>query len=361
MKKRSALVPVLILGGALAACDPPKEAQHEAPARPVLVAEAHYQPRERSEALPGVLKARTESDLGFRVGGRLEKRLVDAGALVHKGDALAQLDATDFKLQLDQAEADLAAARASLAQASAEESRQTTLKEKGWAAGSDFDRTHAAADQARATARRAERAVTLAQNALAYATLTADADGVVSATSAEPGQVVAAGAPVVRLAHEDALEAAVAVPEALVERVKAQKASVEFWALKGAGAEAKLRELSPNADSATRTYAARFSLASAPPAARLGMSVTVSLSDGAIPVARLPLGAVFTGAQGQSVWTVDRASGALSETPVSIAATDADFAYVASGVPEGAAVVTLGVHKLDAHEKVRVVENFAGL
>ena len=351
--KRSAFVPLLLLGGALAACNAPKEVRHEPQARPVLVAETHYLPRERAEVLPGVLKARTESDLGFRVGGRIEARLVDAGAIVHKGDALARLDATDFKLQVEQAEADLSAAQASLLQSSAEEARQTSLKEKGWAAGADFDRFHSAADQA--------RAVALARNALSYATLTADADGVVSVTSAEPGQVVPAGASVVRLAHEDALEAAVAVPEALVERVRSQTASVEFWALKGAGAAARLRELSPTADPATRTYAARFSLGAAPAAARLGMSVTVSLSNGSLPVAKLPLGAVFAGAQGQSVWIVDRASGALSETPVSVATTDSDYAYVASGVPEGASVVTLGVHKLDAHEKVRVVENFAGL
>ena len=359
--KRSAFVPLLLLGGALAACNAPKEVRHEPQARPVLVAETHYLPRERAEVLPGVLKARTESDLGFRVGGRIEARLVDAGAIVHKGDALARLDATDFKLQVEQAEADLSAAQASLLQSSAEEARQTSLKEKGWAAGADFDRFHSAADQARAAVRRAERAVALARNALSYATLTADADGVVSVTSAEPGQVVPAGASVVRLAHEDALEAAVAVPEALVERVRSQTASVEFWALKGAGAAARLRELSPTADPATRTYAARFSLGAAPAAARLGMSVTVSLSNGSLPVAKLPLGAVFAGAQGQSVWIVDRASGALSETPVSVATTDSDYAYVASGVPEGASVVTLGVHKLDAHEKVRVVENFAGL
>lgn len=361
MKRPVVLVLTMLLGGALAACNDTRQAQREAPPRPVLVAEAHYAPRERSEALSGVVKARIESDLGFRVGGRIEKRLVDAGAIVHKGDALATLDATDLRLQSEQAEADLAAARSALAQSEAEEKRVTALNRQGWAAGTDFDRITSLANQARAGVLKAERAVSLAHNALDYTTLAADADGVVSATLAEPGQVVAAGAPVVRLAHTDAKEAAVAVPETLIDKARKAKAQVEFWALKGLALPATLRELAPNADPATRTYAARFALPDAPEAARLGMSVTVTLSDDAAPVARLPLGALFETASGPSVWTVDRASGALSTAPITLAGTDADYAYVLSGVPEGASVVALGVHKLDAGQKVRIVQNLAGL
>jgi RND family efflux transporter MFP subunit len=191
--------------------------------------------------------------------------------------------------------------------------------------------------------------------------LAADADGVVSAIEAEPGQVVAAGAPVMRLARTDVKEAAVAVPENLVDRVRSAKARVEFWALPGVTIPAQLRELSPNADPTTRTYAARFSLPEAPAAARLGMSVTVTLSDGAQALARIPVGAVIDAGTGPNVWTVDRGTGTLTETPVVVAAFDAESAYVASGVAEGSEVVALGVHKLDAKQKVRVVENLAGL
>jgi RND family efflux transporter MFP subunit len=208
---------------------------------------------------------------------------------------------------------------------------------------------------------RAESAVSLARNSVGYATLIADADGVVSAAEAEPGQVVAAGAPVVRLAHVDVKEAAVAVPENLVDRVRAAQARVEFWALPGATTSAKLRELSPNADAATRTYAARFSLPEAPAAARLGMTVTVTLSNGAPPVARVPIGALLDEGQGPEVWTVDRASGSIALAPVVVQAYDSEAAYLASGVPEGAEIVALGVHKLDSKAKVRVVEDLAGL
>jgi len=360
MKRRVVLVSCL-LAGALAACDATKQVRQEAPPRPVLVAAVHYQPRERAQALPGVIKARTESELGFRVGGRLEVRLVDAGAFVRKGEALAHLDRTDFQLQLEPAQAELAAARAALAQAEAEEKRVTSLTRQGWSANADFDKAKSTADQARSASLRAERAVSLAQNALGYATLTADADGVVSAVEAEPGQVVSAGAPIVRLARTDVKEAAVAVPENLMERLRGAKARVEYWALPGVGTAAKLRELSPNADPMTRTYAARFSLPDAPAAARLGMSVTVTLEDGAVALARIPVGALFDAGQGPEVWTVDRAAGALAATPVVVAAYDADSAYVASGVPEGTEIVALGVHKLDAKQKVRIVENLAGL
>ncbi|MBV9289614.1 MAG: efflux RND transporter periplasmic adaptor subunit [Hyphomicrobiales bacterium] len=196
-------VPLAALAAALllSACNAAPETAKEAPPRPVLTAEAHYAPRERAQALPGVVKARIESDLAFRVAGKIAGRLVDAGTPVKAGEALARLDETDFRLQLEEAEAERASAQAALVQAEAEEKRVTTLAKQGWAANADFDRTRLAADQARAAAVKADRAVALARNAIDYATLRADADGIISAVEAEPGQVVTAGAPVVRLAH----------------------------------------------------------------------------------------------------------------------------------------------------------------
>ncbi len=346
---------------ALAGCNAKTEVKEAAQPRPVLVAQVHYQPRASAQALPGVLKARIESDLAFRVSGRIERRLVDVGAFVHKGDALASLDESDLKLQLESAEADQGSARAALDVAAAEERRVTTLSKQGWASGSDFDRIKSTADQARRAGDKADRAVRLARNALDYATLTADADGVVSAVLAEPGQVITAGAPVFRVERTAEKEAAVAIPEAWVERARTAKASVDYWAIPGARSTAVLRELSPNADAATRTYAARFSLPDPPAGARLGMSVTVALSDGAPDLARVPLGAVFDAGQGPRVWVVDAASGAVAATPVVVAFSDTDSAYLSGGAPEGARIVAMGVHKIDAHEKVRVIDNLAGL
>jgi RND family efflux transporter MFP subunit len=356
------LAPLVTLSAALllSACHQTPEVAREAPPRPVLVAEAHYAPRVEAQALAGVVKARIESDLAFRVAGKIAARLVDAGAIVKQGDALARLDDTDFRLQLEEAQAEQASAGAALVQAEAEEKRVTTLAKQGWMANSDFDKTHLAADQARAAVARTDRAVALARNAIDYATLRADADGVISAVEAEPGQVVATGAAVLRLAHSAEMEAAVSIPETLIERARVSPAKVEFWALPGIAVASKLRELSPTADPATRTYPARFSLIDPPKDVRLGMSVTVSLADDAAKVARLPIAAVFDSGQGPSVWMVDPA-GAVKAVQVTLAGYDAEQAFVAAGVLEGAKIVALGVHKLSEGEKVRSVETLAGL
>jgi RND family efflux transporter MFP subunit len=351
-----ALLPAL----ALAACNAPTEAKREAPQRPVLVAEVHYAPRAQQRVLPGIVKARIESDLAFRVSGKLAERLVDAGAIVKKGDPLARLDDTDFRLQVDQAEADYASAKGTLAQAQAEEERVGTLKRQGWSAAADVDKAKAAADQARGVFARTERAVTLARNAVGYTTLVADADGIVSAVLAEPGQVLAAGAPAMRLSHTGELEAAVAIPETFVERVRSTPAQVEFWALPGVHMAATLRELSPNADPTTRTYLARYSLTDAPAEVHLGMSLTVALADRIENVARLPLGALFDEGEGPTLWVVNRASGAVTQTRVHIAGYENESALIVDGVADGAEVVALGAHKLDAGQKVRIVQNLAG-
>jgi len=358
----TSLAPLASLAAALllSACNQTHEAAREAPPRPVLVVEAHYAPREQAQVLSGVVKARTESDLAFRVAGKMATRLVDTGAYVKEDEALAHLDETDFRLQLEEAQAEQASANAALSQAEAEERRLATLSKQGWTANADFDKARAAADQARAAVVRADRAASLAQNAIDYATLRADAAGVISAVEAEPGQVVAAGAPIVRLAHSAETEAAVSVPETLIERARQSKANVEFWALPGVTIAATLRELSPNSDPATRTYPARFTLIGAPKDVRLGMSVTVTLADDAARVARVPVAAVFDSGAGPTVWVVD-SSGAVSAARVKLAGLDAEQAFIGAGVLEGARIVALGVHKLSEGDKVRAVETLAGL
>ena len=355
------LVVVLSVGVALAGCNAQGEATREPFVRPVLVAEIHYAPREASRLLPGVVKARIESDLGFRVAGKIARRLVDAGAIVKKGEALAILDDSDLRLQVEQAEADLSATKSSREQQEAELARVETLRKQGWSAAADFDKIKAATDQARATFTRAERAATLARDALSYATLAADADGIVTATLAEPGQVVAAGAPVIRLAHSGEKEADVAIPEALITRARSASATATFWALPGVSTAAVLRELSPNADPTTRTYEARYSLANPPANLALGMSATVALAGDGENIARAPLGAVFDEGQGPTVWIVDEATGVVSSARVDVVGYDNESAFIARGAPDGALVVALGAHKLDPSQKVRVVRHIAGL
>jgi RND family efflux transporter MFP subunit len=147
-----------------------------------------------------------------------------------------------------------------LAQASAAESRTKELRQKGWSTDAQLDQAKAAGDEARARLNRAERQVELTKNSLSYATLVADAPGVVTATLIEPGQVVSAGQTAFRVARLSEKEVVVAVPETLLARAKSGEARVSIWSVPDKLYVAKLRELAPSADPATRTYLAKFSI-----------------------------------------------------------------------------------------------------
>jgi RND family efflux transporter MFP subunit len=357
-KRRPAIILALATIGAVAAsCNRPADRPQAREERPVFVVAARFLPDVAPRTLVGAVKARVESNLGFRVSGKIAQRLVDRGALVKTGQPLAILDQTDWKLQLEQGNAALASARSTRNQAVAERDRITALRTGGWSTSSDLDKANATADQAVAAFIQAERTVALQQNALSYATLLADADGVVTATMAEPGQVVSAGQPIVALAHAGALEADVSVPETLVDRVRTASATVVLWSRPNKVYQAHLREFAPTADPASRTYPARFSIEGTGPDVELGMTVTVTITDTARPVARLPLGAIFDEGNGAAVFVVDRQTKALMRRAVTIVGFDAQDAMVSSGISEGDTVVALGVQKLHEGDVVRLAED----
>src|ERR1700751_70943 len=176
----------------LAGCDD-SIAEKAPPSRPVLVATVHYEAESPERSFVGTVKPRIETDMGFRVPGKVARRLVEVGQTVDVGQPLATLDEVELKLHAEQAEAEFRAATGVLAQAGAAEQRAKELRAKGWATDAQLDSAKAAADEARARLNRAERSVELTQNSLSYATLAADSRGVVTATLIEPGQVVGAG------------------------------------------------------------------------------------------------------------------------------------------------------------------------
>jgi len=343
----------------LAGCN--SEAQEEAaPDRPVLTIKVHYQPQTPNRSFVGTIRPRIENDLGFRVAGKVAKRLVEVGQLVEAGTPLATLDEADLKLQAEQAEAELRAATGVLAQAEASERRAQELRKKGWSTDAQMDQARAAAAEARGRVARAERSVELTRNNLSYATLLADARGVVMSTAAEPGQVVAAGQGVVRVARMAEKEVVVALPETLVGRAGQGTARVSLWSEPDKTYAARLRELSPAADAATRTYLAKFSIPDAPDSIRLGMTATLMLSEPSSErVARLPLSAVFNQGAGASVFVADAATGRIELKPVTVKAYETRDAIITGGVAEGDSVVAMGVHKLDPAQKVRVVSSLS--
>ncbi len=343
----------------LAACNQ-ITAQPAAPQRPVLVTTVHYQPQSAERSFVGTVRPRIESDLGFRVAGKVQKRLVEVGTPVAAGQPLATLDQADLELQAEQAEAELRAATGVLAQAAAAESRATDLKQKGWATAAQLDQAKATADEARARLNRAERSVDLTKNSLSYATLVADAPGVVTATLIEPGQVVAAGQTAIRVARLAEKEAVVAIPETMLARARSGEARVSVWSNARRHYAARLRELAPAADAATRTYLAKFTILHPDDDVQLGMTATLSLSDSTgVPVARLPLSALFDQGDGPSLYVADVKSGAITRKRVAVKAYESDDVLIAGGVDEGADVVVAGVQKLDPAQKVRVVSSLS--
>jgi len=349
----------MLIAAGLSGCSEGKGGAAEKPAelRTVFAQPVVFEPRTTSRSFVGVVRPRVESDLGFRVPGKVAERLVQTGDRVVAGQPLARLDTTDLGLQREQAEAELAAARASLVQAEAEERRVEALRRDGWSTAAAAERQRAVVEEARGRRSRADRAVSLAANGFAYATLAADAEGVVTATLVEPGQVVAQGAPAVRLAKTDGREAVAAIPEALIERVRAARAQVSLWSDPTRSYEARLRELSPSADPATRTYQARFTILDAPARLDFGLTATVTLSEPeSEKVARLPLSALFNQGAGPGVYVVDPATGAIALRPVDVAAYEANEVVLRGGVAAGDMVVTLGVQKLDASQRVRLAQ-----
>jgi RND family efflux transporter MFP subunit len=349
---------IAFLAVALVGCNE-TTAQKTEPGRPVLVATVHYEAESPERSFVGTIKPRIETDMGFRVPGKVAKRLVEVGQTVDVGQPLATLDEVDLKLQAEQAQAEFSAATGVLAQAAASETRAKDLRVKGWTTDAQMDQARAAADEARARLNRAERSVDLTRNSLSYATLAADTRGVVTATLIDAGQVVASGQTAIRVARFAEKEAVVAIPETLVGRAKDGTASVTLWSEPDKKYAAKLREIAPSADPATRTYLAKFSLPDAGDKVSLGMTATLTLADPATErVARVPLSALFSQGGAPSLYIVDGA-GDVTLKPVVVKSYESNDAVISGGVDEGAKIVVLGVQKLDPAQKVRVVSSLS--
>ncbi|CAA2107872.1 Multidrug resistance protein MdtE [Methylobacterium bullatum] len=303
----------------------------------------------------GVIRARTESNLGFRVGGKIFERLVDPGDRVTRGQPLMRLDRTDFNLALNAARASVEAARAQMIKAKADEERSRKLVSDGWTSKQTYDQNKGAADSAIAQFANAEAQASQIQNQAGYSELQADADGVVMEVPSEPGQVVAAGQTVVKLARDGAREAEVFLPEG-TRRAAQGEASATLYAEGEATYPARLRELSATADPATRTYRARYILSGGGEAAPLGATVTLQLKSLDANQARtveIPLGALFDQGQGTSVWRFDAATETVRPQAVKVARMGEERADIVAGLNPGDRIVALGAHLLKPDQKVR--------
>jgi RND family efflux transporter MFP subunit len=299
----------------------------------------------------GTVGARVQSDLGFRVSGKVVARLVNAGQVVRRGQPLMRIDPTDYALAAQAAAQTVAAARARAVQTSADELRYRNLISTGFVSASAYDQRKADAQAARAELAAAESQSRLSNNNAQYTVLVADADGTVAETLAEPGQVVGAGQTVVRLARSGPREAVVALPETLRPSLGTIAQAHTYSGLVG---EARLRQLSDAADPVTRTFDARFTLAGPPAAAPLGSTVTIRLSLPSEAAAMaVPLGAIYDRGQGPGIWIVG-GQGRVRWRPVKLATVGEETAVVAAGLRPRERFVALGAHMLHQGEAVRV-------
>lgn len=300
----------------------------------------------------GIIGARVQSNLGFRVAGKIVERLVNAGQQVKAGQPLMRIDETDLRLAVTAKRNVVAAARASVVQTDADEQRYAKLVSNGWTSRQRYEQAKAVLDTAEAQLATAEAGARVAENEATYSVLVADTDGTVVETLGEPGQVVSAGQTVVRIAKAGPREAVVAVPETIRPAI-GSVAEASVYGADGRRYTAHLRQLSDAADAQTRTYEARYVLDGEAAAAPLGATVTIRLaSQASQPEVQVPLGAVLDDGRKTGVWVLDSATSTVRFRPVKLVRVSGETAVI-SGLSFGDPVVSLGAHLLQEGARVR--------
>lgn len=306
----------------------------------------------------GEVKPRYESDLSFRVAGKVLSRPVDVGTWVKQGETLATLDTQDYQNRLRSAEADVRFAEAGLVEAQGTEARKAQLLKDGWTPRATYDTAvnNLRSAEARLVAAKANR--DLINDQLNYTELKADFDGVITSVGAEAGQNVNAGQMVVKLARPDDKDGVFNIAETAFTEISKTQLEVLVWPLSNPelAVEGVVREISPVADQATRTYTVKVTLKDPPPQLRFGMSIAGRLKGQAALAVALPLSAVFEKNGAPAVWVLDQQSSSLTLRTIAVARYESNSVVIASGLIKGDIVVTAGVNSLTVGQKVRLAE-----
>ncbi|MCP3668286.1 MAG: efflux RND transporter periplasmic adaptor subunit [Gammaproteobacteria bacterium] len=335
-----------------------KENPAPKPVRPVLSQLAEVTPYWQTNTYSGEIRARHETDLGFRINGKIIERKVEAGDQVKPGDVLARLDPENYRLQLTEAEAQLAVARAEKSKAAADLKRYDTLLQRKLVSEEEFHNYRNGLEVASAKERQASAAVKAARNQHRYTTLIADREGVVTSVQADEGQVIVAGQSVVQLALCCEKEVEISVPENRLDALRnADDIQISLWAFPEKQYTAQLRELSPTADSVTRTYRVRLSLPDTGAEVSYGMTATARVRMQLHrQIVHLPLSAIFQQDAAPAVWIVDPEQLRVKLQSVDVTEYRQDGALISSGLKGGERVVTAGVHRLVSGQKVRLLK-----
>jgi multidrug efflux system membrane fusion protein len=341
-----------LLLGALAACKPAVVPTDDT--RPVRTMVLAARSSTALAEFSGEVRPRVETRAGFQVPGRVTRRLVEVGQSVGAGQPLATIDAQDFRLAAQAADAALEAAKADRNQQRADYRRFQELQGKGFISQAELDRRKASLDAAEAKYLQAEANARASGNQADYAVLRAPHEAVVVAVDAEVGQVVAAGQSVIRLARTGEMDVLIGIPEQQLSLLKrATEIQVRLWA-GGEPMKGRLREIAPVADAATRTFPTRIALVDPPAFVALGMTATVSfVTPIGRPVIAVPLQALQSEGGLTHAWLVDPITSTVHRTQVRVANVAGNEIVIDEGLKPGDQIVTAGVHQLKEGQKVR--------
>ena len=342
----------------LVACESEKPTESKAEIRPVRAQQIQLKKLSKPTSYSGEVKARYVTDLAFRVAGKLVERKVDIGTVVKKGQLLARIDPTDYKLSVVSSKAQMNSAQADVQKASADLERYKNLLEKGAVSRTEFDRYQNVYNTALAKLNQTKALLDVDENKANYTDLFADADGVITEVLAERGEVVAQGQAIIRLARPQEKEISIHVSENRLDELnKSNELNISLWAYPQLKLRGKIREISPNADPVTRTYNVRVTLLNSTDDVHLGMTATVILQRTTEQaVALLPLTALYAQGEKPSVWVVDTQTHQVKLTPVQLSEFYGNYVTVIQGLTNGQWVVTAGTHKLHEGQIVRLLD-----
>ncbi|MDD5271743.1 MAG: efflux RND transporter periplasmic adaptor subunit [Methylovulum sp.] len=349
---RFGLLAFILLAGCEKTVDPPP------PPRPALVMKVGAGATDTAMSLVGEVRPRYESAQGFRIAGKIIGRRVEMGARVNKGQVIAQLDATDTQLNAAAASAEVVSAEASHALALAEVARQRQLFAKKFISASALDIKESELKASSARMAKAQAQANISGNQTQYTTLTADREGVVTFIQAEPGQVVAAGDIIVRIADTHTVDVLVAVPESRMAEVKLHApVLLKMWVDRQKTYTGVVREIAPEADSATRTFNVRITLENTDASVKFGMTAGVGFQglESTSAVGLLVPGSAVTASDGKTqVWVID-GNNRAQPREVEAGPFREDGVLIRSGLSTGEIIAIAGVHTLNKDQLIRPV------
>jgi RND family efflux transporter MFP subunit len=351
--KTLCLVVASALALAFAGCK--QEAKTQEPVRPVL--STAIEPVASGSAVAvGTVQPRYETNLGFRVLGRLIARPVNVGDLVSAGQTIAAIDPTALELAMRSAKADLSKAEAQLENAVGTEDRKRILIRTDATTKQMLDDAEQVRAGAQASTARARANLTKAIEQAGYAQVKADFAGVVTAVSADVGQVVSPGQSVVTVARPDVREAVVDVgADFPVPLTVGLPFTVSLQLLPTVQVQGQIREIAPQADEVTRMRRVRIALNDPPESFRLGSTVMARLNSRDNQILRVPASAVLREGADTFVWIVDPTAGTVSLRKVQLSQDEAGI-RVTGGLSAGERIVTAGTHSLKQGQQVRIQE-----